>query len=114
MKWDRDCIILCINVVITATSLVATYRSWNYYKKSKTLSNHTQINKALVEIYKIQNKLPEVLSATNKSRQKKRGYNLLGVICAIGNEIHNCYNEMNSNIPFDIVGEFQELSLIHI
>jgi len=106
-----DIVILCINLLITVVSLSAAFRSWKYYKKSKTLSEHTQLNKALVEIGKVQNKLPEALSTTNKSRKIKHGYNLLGAICKIGNEIHTYYNEMNSCIPADIVEKFQELQI---
>ena len=52
------------------------------------------------EIEKMLLKLPEALSATNKSRQKSgRGYNLEKVICDIGMDLSSSYNEIHSCVP---------------
>lgn len=94
-----DIVLTLVNVGITAVSLYGAYNSLKYYKKSKILAAHTNVNKALVEIEKMLNKLPEALTATNKNRQNGRGTNLQKVICDIGNELSNSYNGIRSCTP---------------
>ena len=94
-----DLILIVVNVGITVISMYGAHKSLKYYKKSKILSEHTNVNKALVEIEKMLNKLPEALTAVNKSRQNKRGFNFLKTICDIGNDLHISYNEIRACTP---------------
>ena len=98
MKWDI--VLTIINAIATVVAVISAFRSHRYYKKSRALIDHTNMNKALVEIEKMLLRLPEALSATNKSRQKNgRGYNLEKVICDIGMDLSSSYNEIHSCVP---------------
>ena len=98
MKWDI--VLTIINAIATVVAVISAFRSHRYYKKSRALIDHTNMNKALVEIEKMLLRLPEALSATNKSRQKSgRGYNLEKVICDIGMDLSSSYNEIHSCVP---------------
>ena len=104
-----DIIMTIVNVIITAVSLWGAHNSLKYYNKSKALSAHTNVNKALVEIEKMLNKLPEALTATNKNRQNSRGMNLVKIICNIGNDLHGSYNEIRSCTPIEFSADLFEL-----
>lgn len=95
-----DTVLTIINAIATVIAVISAIRSHRYYKKSRALVDHTNMNKALVEIEKMLLKLPEALSATNKSRQKSgRGINIEKVICDIGIELSSSYNEIHSCVP---------------
>ena len=95
-----DTVLTIINAIATVIAVISAIRSHRYYKKSRALADYTNMSKALVEIEKMLLKLPEALSATNKSRQKSgRGVNLEKVICDIGTELNASYNEVHSCIP---------------
>lgn len=121
MKWDT--ILTIINAIATVIAVISAIRSRRYYKKSRVLVEHTNMNKALVEIEKMLLKLPEALLATNKSRQKSgRGYNLEKVICNIGTELSSSYIEIHSCVPSEYAenlfvlentGSFQLLKYIN-
>ena len=99
-------ILTIINVLLTLASAYGAYKSLHYYNKSKVLTAHTNINKALVSVEEMLNKLPEALSAVNKNRQDNRGKNLNRIICEIGEELNRSYNEIHSCIPPDISEDF--------
>lgn len=121
MKWDT--VLTIINAIATVIAVISAIRSRRYYKKSRVLVDHTNMNKALVEIEKMLLKLPEALLATNKSRQKSgRGYNLEKVICNIGTELSSSYIEIHSCVPSEYAenlfvlentGSFQLLKYIN-
>ena len=103
-----DAILTAVNVVITFVALVSAVKSWIYFKKSKHLLALTDLNKALVEIGKIQNRLPDALDATNKCR-KLKGYGLFEAINNVGIDIQASITEMNHCIPANLTNEFQQL-----
>lgn len=95
-----DTVLTIINAIATVIAVISAIRSHSYYKKSRALVDHTNMNKALVEIEKMLLKLPEALLAINKSRQKSgRGINLEKVICDIGTELSSSYNAIHSCVP---------------
>ncbi len=95
-----DTILTIINAIATTIAVISAIHSWKYYKKSRALTDHTNMSRALVEIEKMLLKLPEALLATNKSRQKSgRGINLEKVICDIGTELSSSYNAIHSCVP---------------
>lgn len=98
-----------INWIATIISVAGAYKSYAYYKKSKLLTIYVNTNKALIEIEKMLNKLPEALSATNRSIQNKRGFSLPNTICSIGKELSDSYNAIRSCIPSEYLNEFSSL-----
>lgn len=92
-------ILTIVNCIITIITIVFAAKSHKYYKKSRALSEHTETNKALIEIEKMLNKLPEALAATTKYRQVKKGFNLERNISEIGKELIDSYNSIHSCIP---------------
>lgn len=95
-----DRVFTIINAITTVIAVVSAFRSWKYYKKSRALADHTNMNKALVVIEKMLCKLPDALSATNKSRQKSgKGMNLERTIGQIGSDLNVSYLEIHSCVP---------------
>ena len=47
MKWDM--VLTIINAIATVVAVISAFRSHRYYKKSRALVDHTNMNKALVE-----------------------------------------------------------------
>lgn len=100
--------ITAINVIITGMSFWGAARSVKYYKKSKSLTAHTNLTKALLEIDKMLSKLPDALSATNKGREK-RGESQKNIIESIGKKLAVSYNEIHRCIPVDLSDALTEI-----
>lgn len=95
-----DTVLTILNVIATVIAVVSAIHSRRYYKKSRALVDHTNMNKALVEIEKMLCKLPEALMAVNKSRQKSgRGINLEKEISEIGSKLNSSYNVIHACVP---------------
>ena len=104
-----DMILTGVNVVITVVSVCGALKSFKFYDKNKKLVEHTNVNKASVEIEKMLNKLPEALTATNRNRQNSRGVNLHRIMCEIGNSLHESYNTLHSCSPVEYSSELFKL-----
>ena len=59
MKWDKDTIILAINIMITIVSSFGAYKSFRYFKKSKHITIYANTSQALNELGEMLKMLPE-------------------------------------------------------
>ena len=109
-----DIIILCANVVITLVSFWGARKSLKYYKKSKNLTSHANLNKALLEIEKMQKKVPEALSALAQKRRNPRGCNPPKAISSLGEELSTSLIEIHSCIPSEYTVKFSDLEKTNI
>ena len=94
-----DIISIIANVILMAFSLWGAYRSCKYYDKSKYLSTHTNLSKALLEIEKMQMKVTECLSALAQKRRYTKGYNFSKAIGSIGKDLSDSLIVFHSYIP---------------
>lgn len=104
-----DNIMTVINVVLTVITGIGAYKSYRYYKKSKNITSLTKANKALVEVEKMLNKLPEILKAANKEAKKSKGFSLVNTLSQIGVEMNTCLTICRSDIPQEHIAGFMEL-----
>ena len=107
-----DTFLTVINIILTVVSLVGAYKSIKYFRKSKNLTIFAQTNKALIEIQKMLIKLPEALTASNKSSCGKKGFSLRNTLCDIGKELNTSLTEIGSNIPANYSDELRKLQNI--
>ena len=106
MKWDKDTIILAINIMITIVSSFGAYKSFRYFKKSKHITIYANTSQALNELGEMLKMLPEALAATSNT---KRGFNSENAIKDIGTKLFNHLNEIMNAMPTEYMTEFQDL-----
>ena len=106
MKWDKDTIVLALNIVITVFSGIGAYKSFRYFKKSKHITIYAQTNQALGELGEMLKRLPDALAATSND---KKGFNPEIAIRNIGKEMTAHLNEIMGAIPSDYSKEFRDL-----
>ena len=97
-----------VNVVLMFFSMWSSWRSCKYYNKSRYLTTHTNLSKALLEIEKMQKKIPDCLSALAQSR-KARGFNFPKSIGAIGQDLSNSLIAIHSCVPSELTGKLMTL-----
>lgn len=104
-----DIVLTAINVILAIVSGIGAYKSVKYFRKSHNLAIYAQTNVVLIEIQKMLLKLPEALSACNKVKRGKKGFNLQKTLCDIGEELNKSLTEIGSNIPTEYLKEFRDL-----
>lgn len=107
---ELDVALTVINVILAFVSGVGSYKSAKYYRKSRNLTILAQTNKALIEVQKMLNKLPDALSASNIiAKRGRKGFSLQNTLCEIGNELNANLTEIYSNIPTEHSVKLREL-----
>ncbi len=96
-----DTFLTITNVILTSISAVGAWKSSIYFKRSKNIAILAQTNNTLLEIQKMLNKAPEILTAYNMAMHEKRGFSLQNTLHNIGIELDNSLNEIRKNIPVD-------------